>query len=64
MLSITLLKEFSFFKDFSNEQLKKMASLAKEETYQAGTQLYANGDEAYCYGFIFIIKFNTFGKKE
>jgi len=46
MLSITLLKEFSFFKDFSNEQLKKMASLAKEETYQAGTQLYANGDEA------------------
>ena len=46
MLSITLLKEFSFFKDFSNEQLKKMASLAKEETYQAGTQLYTNGDEA------------------
>lgn len=46
MLAITVLKEFSFFKDFSDDQLKKMASLAKEENYQAGTQLYSNGDAA------------------
>jgi len=46
MLAITVLKEFSFFKDFSDDQLKKMASLAKEETHQAGTQLYSNGDAA------------------
>ncbi|PKN17586.1 MAG: hypothetical protein CVU71_16115 [Deltaproteobacteria bacterium HGW-Deltaproteobacteria-6] len=46
MVPITKLKEFAFFKGFSDVQLKKLAALAKEETYQAGTQLYANGDKA------------------
>jgi hypothetical protein len=40
------LKEFSFFKDFSDAQLKKLASLATEENHPAGTQLYQKGDLA------------------
>lgn len=46
MLASTLLREFPFFKDFSDDQLKKLASLAKKESYPAGTQLYSNGDAA------------------
>jgi len=46
MIASTILREFPFFKDFSDDQLKKLSSLAKEETYQAGTQLYSNGDVA------------------
>jgi CRP-like cAMP-binding protein len=46
MVSATKLKEFPFFKEFNAEQLKKLASLAKEETCQAGTHLYASGDKA------------------
>ncbi len=46
MIASTILREFLFFKDFSDDQLKKLSSLAKEETYQAGTQLYSNGDVA------------------
>lgn len=48
MIPISLMKEFSFFKEFSNDQLIKLESLAKEEKYQAGTQLYSNGDPARC----------------
>lgn len=40
------LKEFAFFKDFSDDQLKKMASLAKEETHPTGAHLYQKGDTA------------------
>lgn len=40
------LKEFAFFKDFSDDQLKKLASLAKEETHLAGTHMYQKGDTA------------------
>ena len=40
------LKEFSFFKDFSDDQLKKLASLAKEETHPTGAHLYQKGDTA------------------
>lgn len=48
MIAISVLKNFSFFKDFTNDQLIKLESLANEETYQAGTQLYVNGDPARC----------------
>ncbi len=40
------LKEFAFFKDFSDDQLKKLASLAKEETHPTGAHLYQKGDTA------------------
>jgi CRP-like cAMP-binding protein len=40
------LKDFSFFKDFSDAQLNKLVSLVKEETHSAGTQLYQMGDPA------------------
>ncbi|OGP91514.1 MAG: hypothetical protein A2031_05005 [Deltaproteobacteria bacterium RBG_19FT_COMBO_43_11] len=46
MAAKILLKEFPFFKDFSDAQLNKLASLAKEEKNPAGTQLYQKGDVA------------------
>ena len=46
MTTIAALKEFPFFRDFNGKQLKKLAALAKEETYPAGAQLYSVGDEA------------------
>jgi CRP/FNR family transcriptional regulator, cyclic AMP receptor protein len=48
MIAIGTLKEFAFFKDFSDDQLKKLAVLAREEMYQAATQMYSSGDEARC----------------
>lgn len=48
MIAISIMKEFSFFKEFTNDQLIKLEALAKEEQYQAGAQLYANGDPARC----------------
>ena len=48
MIAVSALREFAFLKDFNEEQLKKLAALAVEEKYQAGTQLYANGDAARC----------------
>lgn len=46
MVPITVLKEFVFLKEFSDDQLNKLASLASEESYLAGTQMYQNGDAA------------------
>lgn len=46
MISANRLKAFEFFKGFSDEQLKKVAALAGEETHDPGTQLYKNGDPA------------------
>ena len=40
------LKDFAFFKDFSDDQLNKLASLAKEENHLAGTHMYQKGDVA------------------
>lgn len=40
------LKEFKFFKDFTDDQLKKLAAIATEESYEAGTQMYKKGDPA------------------
>ncbi|MEE9911711.1 MAG: cyclic nucleotide-binding domain-containing protein [Deltaproteobacteria bacterium] len=46
MIASAKLKDFSFFTGFNDKQMKKLSSLAKQETYQAGTQLYSTGDEA------------------
>jgi CRP-like cAMP-binding protein len=46
MVPISALKEFAFLKDFNDDQLKKLATLASEEKYTAGTQMYQKGDTA------------------
>jgi len=46
MVSGGALKEFTIMKDFSDEQLSKLAALATEEKYTAGTQMYQKGDIA------------------
>lgn len=46
MVTANMLKEFNFFKDFTNEQLERMSSFAAEETYEAGSQMYKKGDPA------------------
>jgi CRP-like cAMP-binding protein len=46
MVDVNFLKEFSFFKDFSGDQLKKMATFATEESHLAGEHMYQKGDAA------------------
>jgi CRP-like cAMP-binding protein len=46
MVPVSVLKEFAFLKDFTNDQLNKLAALATEETYPAGQQMYLKGDTA------------------
>jgi CRP-like cAMP-binding protein len=46
MVTANMLKEFNFFKDFTNEQLERLSSIAAEETYKAGSQMYKQGDPA------------------
>jgi len=46
MVPVGVLSEFAFFKDFSTDQLNRLATLATEENYQAGIQLYEKGDAA------------------
>ena len=46
MIAINLLKKFAFLKDFSSDQLKKLASLATEESHVAGEHMYQIGDAA------------------
>ncbi len=46
MISANQLKEFSFFNGFGEEELAKLAAVAAEETHDAGTQMYKNGDPA------------------
>ena len=46
MVSADLLKNYTFFKGFSNEELKKFADIATEVSYKAGVQLYKKGDPA------------------
>ncbi len=48
MVAISVLKTFSFFKNFTNDQLIKLEPLAGTESYQAGSQLYSSGDPARC----------------
>jgi CRP-like cAMP-binding protein len=46
MIPISALKQFAFFKDFSDEQLTKLTALATEESHPAGVQMYQKGDAA------------------
>ena len=46
MVSAGSLKEYGFFKGFTDAQLKKLATIAVEETYEAGAQMYKKGDPA------------------
>jgi CRP/FNR family transcriptional regulator, cyclic AMP receptor protein len=46
MISANQLKDFAFFKGFSDREVERLAAAAKEETYDAGTQMYKNGDPA------------------
>jgi CRP/FNR family cyclic AMP-dependent transcriptional regulator len=46
MITASHLKEFAFFKGFSDQELEKLAAVATEEIYDAGTQMYKNGDPA------------------
>lgn len=46
MVTANMLKEFNFFKDFTNEQLERLSSIATAEVYAAGSQMYKNGDLA------------------
>ena len=46
MVSTDLLKNYSFFKGFTNEELKKFADIAIEESYKAGVQIWKKGEPA------------------
>jgi hypothetical protein len=46
MISSADLKAFEFFKGFTDTQLEKLLTVAKEETFEAGAQMYKNGDPA------------------
>jgi len=46
MVSVDILKRFKFFHGFSDEQIKKLADIAAEESYRAGSQLWKKGDPA------------------
>ena len=46
MISSEELKAFEFFSGFSDAQLEKLVTVATQETYEAGTQMYKNGDPA------------------
>jgi CRP-like cAMP-binding protein len=46
MVSVDLLKNFGFFEGFSDEELKKFADMATEESYRAGVQVWKKGDPA------------------
>ena len=46
MVSTDLLKNYSFFKGFTNEELKKFADIAVEESYKAGVQIWKKGEPA------------------
>lgn len=46
MITATDLKEFKFFKGFTDGQLEKMAAIAVGESYEAGTHMYKKGDPA------------------
>ena len=46
MISVDLLKRFAFFKGFSDEEVKKFAAVATEDSYKAGVQVWKKGDPA------------------
>lgn len=46
MVTGSMIKGFSFFQGFTDAQLKKLASIAVEESCEAGTTMYQKGDTA------------------
>jgi len=46
MVSVNLLREFSFVKGFSDEQLNVLAEIAEEKSCRAGAQIYKKGEVA------------------
>jgi len=46
MVSADVLKTFGFFKEFTDEELKKFSDIATEDSYKAGVQLWKKGDAA------------------
>ncbi len=46
MVSIDQLKSYKFFKGFTDEELKRLAGIATEESYKSGVQLWKKGDPA------------------
>ncbi len=46
MVSLDQLKRYKFFKGFSDEELKKLADIANEETCKAGLQIWKKGEPA------------------
>jgi CRP/FNR family cyclic AMP-dependent transcriptional regulator len=46
MVSVSLLKEYGFFKGFHDEEIKKLADMAIEDSYKAGIQIYKRGEPA------------------
>ncbi len=53
MVPVGLLKEFAFFKGFSEEQLNKLSEMAIEQSFLAGSHMYKHGDPA---EFLYLIK--------
>ena len=45
MIAISVLKNFAFLKDFTNDQLIKLESLANEENYQGRSKRRHDGAE-------------------
>ena len=46
MVSAELLKKYDFFSGLTDAQLQKLASIATEESHDAGSQIYKIGDTA------------------
>jgi CRP-like cAMP-binding protein len=46
MVSADLLKGYDFFKGFTEEEIKKVADIAVEQSFRAGFQIWKKGDQA------------------
>ena len=46
MVSTELLKNYRFFKEFTDEELKKFEDIAAEKSYKAGVQIWKKGEPA------------------
>jgi CRP-like cAMP-binding protein len=46
MVSADLLKGYDFFKEFTEEETKKLADIAIEQSFKAGFQIWKRGDQA------------------
>ncbi|NPU86216.1 MAG: cyclic nucleotide-binding domain-containing protein [Syntrophaceae bacterium] len=46
MISAGQLKQFDFFSEFTDAELEKLTTIAEEQAYPAGAQMYKKGDPA------------------